>query len=59
MNTKFFTLVIILTLATSVSACGMKRALTLPKKEEAKATPTFYQELAQATPIDVLKGNAR
>ena len=54
MNTKFFTIAIICLVTFSVSACGMKRALTLPKEEEQAA---LAEDLSHHESIDVLKTN--
>jgi predicted small lipoprotein YifL len=53
MNTKILDLTILL-MSFSVSSCGMKRALTLPKKQE---QAMLMQDLSTHQSIDVLKVN--
>lgn len=54
MNTKTFSILMVCLLAFSVSSCGMKRALTLPKEEE---QATLAEDLSHHQSIDVLKAN--
>ena len=53
MSTKIMVLTILL-MSFSVSSCGMKRALTLPKKQE---QAMLMQDLASHQSIDVLRTN--
>ncbi len=57
MNTKLYVIMLVCAASLSVSACGMKRALTLPKKEKQVSQKVMYQQLASHQSIDVLKAN--
>ncbi len=52
MNIKLNIICAVILLSLATSACGMKRALTLPKKEP---IPSFAAELSRADSIDVLR----
>jgi predicted small lipoprotein YifL len=54
MNIRFFTIVSLTLIAFTLSSCGMKRALTLPKEEE---RVDLSADLATHQSIDVLKVN--